>query len=71
MGLRRALRISCAKRGLNNAISATKGGARLAQSLGQQDTEKIGIFKDFSSLPEADSRPPKKRDSATRFAPSF
>jgi hypothetical protein len=65
MDLRRALRISCAKRGLNNAISATKGGARLAQSLGQQDAEKIGIFKDFSSLSEADSRAAKKRASAT------
>ena len=56
------------EQGLIGAISAMKDGARLAQSLGQQDTEKIGIFKDFSSVRKADSRPSKKRDSAVETA---
>src|SRR5581483_3574736 len=40
-----------------------KGGLRLAQSLGLQRAEKIGIFKDFSSPPGAPSGTLKKRDS--------
>src|SRR5579872_349755 len=40
-----------------------KGGLRLAQSLGLQSTEKIGIFKDFSSLSKTFSGTSKKRDS--------
>jgi hypothetical protein len=32
-----------------------KGRARLAQSLARQDIENMGILRDFSSLPGADS----------------
>jgi hypothetical protein len=46
-----------------------KGGARLAQSIGQQASEKIGFFKDFSSRWKADSGTPKKRYSKARSAP--
>jgi hypothetical protein len=48
-----------------------KGGARLAQSLGLQVTEKIGIFKDFSTPPKAISGTLKKRDSALDSAALF
>jgi hypothetical protein len=41
--------------GADQCISAMKGRARLAQSLGLQTTEKIGFFNDFSSPPDADS----------------
>jgi hypothetical protein len=57
------VRISGAIQALIGALSAMKGGARLAQSLGVQDTEKIGFFKDFSSRPKAVSGTLKKRDS--------
>jgi hypothetical protein len=46
-----------------------KGGLRLAQSLDQQRFENMWILRDFSSLPEADSTAPQKRDSPADSAP--
>jgi hypothetical protein len=63
MGPLKLVRISGAIQALIDDLSATKGGARLAQSLGSQGTEKIGFFKDFSTPPTTVSEPAKKRDS--------
>jgi hypothetical protein len=54
---------------LITGISATKDGARLAQSLIWQDIEKIGIFDDFSSPRKAVSGTLQKRDSTTDSTP--
>jgi hypothetical protein len=64
-------RISGANQALIACICAMKGGARLAQSLAPQGIEQIGIFRDFSSPPEAVSRAVKKRDSEGGPTPLF
>jgi hypothetical protein len=40
-------------KGLIGSISAMKGDARLAQSLGPQDIENMGVLTGFSSPPKA------------------
>jgi hypothetical protein len=60
-------RISGAKSGADELISAMKGAVRLAQSLYQQVIDKMGFFDGFSRRLNADSEGLQKRDSQACF----